>query len=66
MRSLVAIGLMAMLCTSLHAKPQAGVDLARLSGWDIVLGASAIPSEQYAAEEFQRLFKQASGIRLPI
>ena len=43
-----------------------GVDVARLSGWDIVLAADALPSERYAAEEFQRLFARASGIELPI
>ena len=66
MRVLVVFGLVAALGTSLHAEPQTGVDLARLNGWDIVVGATAIPSERYAAEEFQRLFAEASGIRLPI
>ncbi len=66
MKQMAILGLVAMLGTGLRAEPQAGVDLARLSGWDIVLGASSIPSECYAAEEFQRLVAQASGNRLPI
>ena len=65
MKHLAVLGLVAILAANLQAEPK-GVDLARLDGWDIVLGAEAIPSERYAAEEFQRLFAQASGIRLPI
>lgn len=44
----------------------ADIDLARLQGWSIVVAPDAIPSEKYAAEEFQRLYEQASGIKLPI
>lgn len=47
------------------AVPQ-GVDLASLSGWDIVISADAIPSEIYAAKEFQSHYELASGIKLPI
>ena len=43
-----------------------GVDLARLKGWNIVVADDAIPSEKYAAEEFQEFFRQASGLKLPI
>jgi len=43
-----------------------GVDLAKLAGWDIVVGQDASPSERYAAEEFRTLFAQATGIELPI
>ncbi len=43
-----------------------GVDLRQLSGWDIVVSREAIASEIYAAEEFQQLFAQASGVELPI
>ena len=42
------------------------VNLADLDGWDIVVADDAIPSENYAAEEFQRFFEQASGVKLPI
>ena len=38
-----------------------GVNLADLAGWEIVVDPQAIPSERYAAEEFQRLFAEASG-----
>ncbi|MCP4640022.1 MAG: DUF4838 domain-containing protein [bacterium] len=34
--------------------------------WSIVVSGDAIPSEQYAAEEFQRLYAEASGEELPI
>ncbi len=44
----------------------AGVDLAKLSGWDIVVPADALPSEAYAAEEFRSIFAQATGIDLPV
>ena len=38
-----------------------GVDLAVLSGWDIVVAEDAIESEVFAAEEFQRLYQRAGG-----
>ncbi|MEX2172538.1 MAG: DUF4838 domain-containing protein [Pirellulales bacterium] len=43
-----------------------GVDLAALEGWDIVVASDAIESEIYAAEEFQQLYQQSSGVELPI
>lgn len=42
------------------------VDLAALASWDIVIGETALASEQYAAVEFQELYAQVSGHRLPI
>ena len=48
------------------ANTSAGVDLAQLKGWDIVVADDAIASEKYAAEEFQEFFKQATGVKLPI
>lgn len=42
------------------------VDLAKLDGWVIVAPAGSLPSEAYAAAEFQRLYAQASGTTLPI
>ncbi len=55
-------------CGSIAAmdNPDEGLDLARLSGWDIVVADDAIASEIYAAEEFQEFFSQASGVKLPI
>jgi hypothetical protein len=43
-----------------------GVDLASLSGWDIVVASDAIPSERYAAEELQRILAEATGQRLEL
>ena len=67
-RALVAIVAVAfLLCVpSLKAAPTRGVDLAAMTGWDIVTAKDAIPSEVYAAEEFQKFFAEASGVKLPI
>ena len=46
MRLLLVLGGVAMLGTNLQAEPKAGVDLAQLKGWDILLGADAIPSDR--------------------
>ncbi len=43
-----------------------GVDLAHLSGWNIVVAQDAIPSEQYAAQELQTFLEGATGINLQI
>ena len=48
------------------AKTPEAVDLARLNDWDIVVAEDAIPSEIYAAEEFQKCFGRASRVKLPI
>ena len=50
---------------ALSAVPK-GINLASLQGWDIVIAEDAIPSEIYAAKEFQSHFELASGIKLPI
>ena len=42
------------------------IDLADLDDWNIVVAADAIPSEKYAAEEFQKFLDQATGRKLPI
>jgi hypothetical protein len=34
--------------------------------WDIIVDSGAIPSEKYAAREFQRSFEQSTGILLPV
>ena len=52
--------------SSILAQQSEGVNLAAMQGWDIVVSADAIPSEKYAAEEFQEFFAEASGIRLSI
>jgi hypothetical protein len=62
-----ALGAIAMMCVGAAlAQVPAGVDLATMQGWDIVLAEDAIPTEQYAAQEFQQLFAEASGVTLPI
>ena len=43
-----------------------GFDLVSLKNGQVVLDSQATESEIYAAEEFQRLFHEASGARLPI
>ena len=40
--------------------------LQSLKNWKIVVAEDAIPSERYAAEEFQTLFSQATDFLLPI
>lgn len=68
-RGLRIAGMMtAMLCGLWNSKVGFcdRIDLSQLQGWDIVIGESAIPSEQYAATEFQELVFQSTGTRLPI
>ena len=43
-----------------------GVSIMEMNQWDIVVGPDAMPSEQYAAEEFKAFFEQATGLSLPI
>ena len=66
LKIVVLIASFAFGSTDTTAKTPEDVDLARLNGWDIVVASDLIPSEQYAAEEFQQCFGKASGIRLPI
>ncbi len=56
----------ALLVARTAAAQQSGVDLTNLAGWDIVVASDALPSEQYAAEEFHAIFAQATGVELPI
>jgi hypothetical protein len=60
------IGIVALLgfATGTAAAERAGVDLAKLAGWDIVVAPDASPSETYAADEFRSVFAQATGIEL--
>ena len=43
-----------------------GLNLAALEGWRIVIPEKPIPSEAFAAREFQHFFNIASGANLPI
>jgi hypothetical protein len=65
-RQIAACIFLVWLAHSLWAAPPQGVDLAALDGWDIVLGDDALPSERFAAEEFQRHLATATGHELPI
>jgi len=47
-------------------EPKIYLECSRMKGWDIVVDAEAIPAEKYAAQEFQHLFEEATGILLPI
>ena len=42
------------------------VDLLQFHDWTIIVADNAIPSERYAAEEFQSIFLQKTGIKLLI
>src|SRR5690349_8198534 len=48
----------------LQAEPALGPRLGDLRGRTVGVGGDAIPSERYAAEEFCRLFKAATGSEL--
>lgn len=60
---LLAVG---MLVLGMASASSATVPLGRLKTWTVLVAADASPSEQYAAEEFRTLFKQALGVELPI
>ncbi len=53
-----------------QGEPQApsgkAVDLTDLTGWNIVLPGEPSPAERYAADELQRLLKQAGAPALPV
>ncbi len=63
MTSLLAIGMLVLGATDNNG---ASVPLDTLKTWTIVVAPDAGPSEQYAAEEFRTLFKQALGVELPL
>ncbi|MFH1742618.1 MAG: DUF4838 domain-containing protein [bacterium] len=64
MRILMGILTAVLMCGSAEGKEN--LDLTGMRDWSIVVSDSAIPSERYAAAEFQSFFKQAVGIELPI
>ncbi|MCD4681084.1 MAG: DUF4838 domain-containing protein, partial [Bacteroidales bacterium] len=53
------------IALSSFAYPQE-LDLMTQKDWEIVVDKEAIPSEKFAAEEFQSLFMQVTGFRLKI
>ncbi|MCB9783146.1 MAG: DUF4838 domain-containing protein [Candidatus Omnitrophica bacterium] len=58
--------LLVFSCFFLILNGSHAMTLGSLKGWDIVVPESAIPSEQYAAEEFKDLFKLCTGDDLTI
>lgn len=58
--------LMAGLVALCGAAPAGVIDVREMQGWTVVVADDAIASEKYAASEFQSLFKQATGIELPV
>ncbi len=63
---LTILGAVTVLGLSLFSCGKPELPLRSLKNWRLVVSPKAIPSEQYAAEEFQTLFSQAIGIWLPI
>ncbi len=54
-------------CCLIAGEPAAaGVNLAALEGWDILLAEDCTPAEQYAAEELQSLIEPCIGRKLEI
>ncbi|NOY77536.1 MAG: DUF4838 domain-containing protein [Calditrichaeota bacterium] len=51
---------------SLFSCAKSKLPVTALRSWKIVVSPDAIPSERYAAEEFQTLFRQGTGWMLPI
>ncbi|MBX3176428.1 MAG: DUF4838 domain-containing protein [Candidatus Hydrogenedentes bacterium] len=61
--------LLAMLAATLystHASHAAGIPAATFNTATIAVADDAIPSEMFAAEEFQRLWESCTGLKLPI
>jgi hypothetical protein len=64
MRIALAVASVGLACAPAWAL--GSIELGDMKDWTIVVAPDAIPSEQYAAREFQGLFKQATGAELPI
>ncbi len=60
------IVLFTLLFISNIASAKDTIKLSDLKSWTIITAEDAIPSEQYAANEFQALIKKAAGFELPI
>ena len=57
---------MLVIILTTFARSSEAADLAAMDDWNIVVAEDAIPSERYAGQEFQQLFKQATGLKLPM
>ena len=66
LRFLVALGVCVVIPQIELAAGPVGVDLAQIDSWRIVVSGDAIPSEAYAAEEFQNWIEKATGHKLQI
>jgi len=62
------MSLAALVCLALSTEcaAQASLTLGEMEGWSIVCGSGAVASESYAAREFQSLFRELTGIDLPL
>ena len=60
--------LAALLCSviTLESEAKPRLRLADMKNWSIVCSPMAIESEAFAASEFQSLFKELTGLELPI
>jgi hypothetical protein len=61
----LAVGAWLLLC-GVAVADGGTVALDSVAKWSIVVASDAIPSERYAAEEFQALFRGLTGATLPI
>ena len=66
MRCAAVVVIVALGCPTASGNEPAGVDLAAMDGWDIVVAERCSESEFHAAREFQRFFAEASGVTLPL
>lgn len=62
MWSLIALGAVSRPAWTQDAR----LPLTAMRQWSIAVAESAIPAEKYAADEFQKFFRQTTGITLPI
>ena len=60
------IGLILLLPATLPTRQAAGLTVGALSRCEIVISADSLPSERFAAKEFQTLYNQATGVTLPL
>lgn len=61
----LVVAIFLVLAASSAVADPAGVDLASLAGWDIVLAPDASRAEIYSAAEFRALVAEAAGVTLP-
>jgi len=65
-RGIIVYGVLIVNALGSASRGSDGVNLAAMQGWDIVVACDAIAAEQYAAQEFQRLLAEATGVEMPI